>query len=273
MPLTPEGVLLQVRHIRWQQLCDASPCVRRMLHWTADDADAEDDGEEDDVENGLQQPHNTDDPATAAQDSSIAGNGTAAAAADPAAAADSSINGSASSPLLAAGRWRVLGRHLAWPLARLVRGQLAAEHKAWLRVLGWPLRRRPRRSRHGQQQQLLQPDVIASIVRKLARRPLAVGVTPALVAAAGLGPGSSRAARQHIAPRKLRVQPGAEPGSPGVVDDAAADAAGGAAGRLPSGDAARRGGQRARKRRVLLDEFSSDVEKEEQQQQQVSWWC
>jgi hypothetical protein len=249
-------VALQVRHIRWQQLCDASPCVRRMVHWTADGADDDDD------EHGSQEQQPAAAGAAAAAQPDVAGNDTAGAAADPAADASAGAGaGSASSPVLASGRWHVLGRYHCWPLSKLVRGQLAAEHRAWLRALGWPLRKQGRRARN-RQQQLLQRDMVASIARKLARRPVAVGVTPALVSAAGLGPGSSAAARHHIAPRKLRVRPGSEPGA-GVSAAAGAGARPGSRG----GEGA---GRQQRKRRVLLDEFSGSGGESDKEQQQVS---
>jgi hypothetical protein len=231
-----------------------------MLHWTTDDADGDED------EHGSQERQPAVEPAAAAAATSeqpdTAGNDAAGAATDPAAAAAAASAGAgtgpASSPVLASGRWHVLGMYLCWPLSKLVRNQLATEHRAWLRALGWPLRKRGRRGRIGQQQ-LLQPDMVASIARKLARRPVAVGVTPALVSGAGLGPGSSTASRHHIAPRKLRVRPGSEPGA------AAGDGSGGAGA----------AGRQQRKRRVLLDEFSSSGSESDkaQEHQQVSWCC
>lgn len=241
----------QVRHVKWQQLCGAAPCVRRMLHWVADD----DDEAAADVADRCSEPNGT----AAVHRGSDASGGSAGGlshGSEAPAACEASPAADSASKAAAQGSWQLLTHLRCWPLNRLVRSTLAAEQKSWLKQLGWPRRGRPKRRSSAA---AVPPSVVASIARKLARRPTAAGLPPTLAAAAGLSPDSSKLRRRQVlAPRPVLAN------SPEGRADAGGPGRKGRGPRRRTGSTDevqhRRGHQRKRRSKRLLSDASSDSE-------------
>lgn len=203
---------VQVRHIKWSALLEQPARLRYMMHWqsttvnggvgTGSDSESLEDhaSDSDAAEPGLSYSSSSSRDMARKKRRGAAKHAAKGSAATgrpgrAVSAADASV--------VVQGSWRRLLNLKSLPVNGLAKHQLQQEHKAWLKALGWPFRgKRKARARQLSDQQLQQ------IARKLARRPTAAAVTPALKQAAGLESSRTRQGikrqRWHkIAPRQL----------------------------------------------------------------------